>query len=426
MLKAGFKRVDITPPLNTYLAGYYQDRYAQGVLEPIELNALAVSDGTTTAVILITDLQGLKKAWADPIRRKIAKETGLDISCISVSALHQHTSYALRPGIANNAITDYPFLDVLDRKFCDAAKMAIDDMEECVLSTGEKETSEPIAFIRRYLLKDGTVRTNPHGYLDQVVSPAEEPDNTVRLIRFKRKEKNDIALVNFATHPDVVGGEMLSWDWCGYVRYYVERMIPDTHCLLMNGFEGDSNHCDFIGGIRRGHEHCKFMGKTIAEAVLNMWDNTKDHKTEKLSSKVELVYNKSNIDKIEYYDECLALRKEGDIAKKTPSGITYTEAGRIVSAVQSAPVFQKIPATVISFGDVTIVGLAGEAFVNYATDLRKKYPEKFILTSCSMNGHEGYLPTTTAFSQGGYEVEASPFSSTIEDDCMKVIDKLLN
>jgi hypothetical protein len=168
------------------------------------------------------------------------------------------------------------------------------------------------------------------------------------------------------------------------------------------------------------------MGKTIAEAVLNMWDSTKDHKTEKLSSKVELVYNKSNIDKIEYYDECLALRKEGDISKRTPSGITYTEAGRIVSAVQSAPVYQKIPATVISFGDVTIVGLAGEAFVNYATDLRKKYPEKFILTSCSMNGHEGYLPTTTAFSQGGYEVEASPFSSTIEEDCMKVIDKLLN
>ena len=48
MLQAGFARVDVTPPLGNPLAGYFNRREADGVLDPIELNALAVSDGENT------------------------------------------------------------------------------------------------------------------------------------------------------------------------------------------------------------------------------------------------------------------------------------------------------------------------------------------------------------------------------------------
>lgn len=426
MLKAGFSRVDITPPLGTYLAGYYEERYATGALEPIELNTIALSDGKTTAVIIISDLQGLRRAWADPIREKVARETGLDISCVSVTALHQHTSYALRPGEKNNVIKDHAFLDVLYRKFVDAAKMAINDLADCVISTGEKETSEPVAFIRRYLMKDATVKTNPSQDTENIVAPAETPDNTVRLVRFKRESKKDIALVNFATHPDVVGGTQLSWDWPGYVRHFVEKDFPDTHCLLMNGFEGDSNHLDFINGTRGGHEHCIRMGRIIADAVKDMWENTIDSEAASVSSDIDIVYNRTRSDKVEYYKECRKLYDSKDMTKTTPSGISYTEAGRIVTAVESAPLFQKIPVTVIKLGNLAIVGLAGEAFTNYARIIRERYHDKFILTSCSMNGHEGYLPTAVAFTQGGYEVVTSPFTSTIEDECMECIANLMD
>lgn len=426
MIKAGFSRVDITPPLGTYLAGYYVERYATGVLDPIELNAVAISDGETTALIIISDLQGLRRAWADPIREKIANETGLDVNCISVTALHQHTSYALRPGEKNNVIKDTAFLDVLYRKFVDAAKMAINDLADCVISTGEKETSEPIAFIRRYLMKDSSVKTNPRQDAENIVAPAETPDNTVRLVRFKREGKKDIALVNFATHPDVVGGTQLSWDWPGYVRHFVEKDFHDTHCLLMNGFEGDSNHLDFINGTRGGHEHCVHMGRIIADAVKDMWDNTLDCEVASVSSDIDIVYNRTRCDKVEYYEECRKLYNSKDMTKTTPSGIGYTEAGRIVTAVESAPLFQKIPVTVIKVGNLVIVGLAGEAFTNYARIIREMYPDKFVLTSCSMNGHEGYLPTAVAFDQGGYEVVTSPFTPTIESDCMKCIFGLID
>ena len=426
MIKAGFSRVDVTPSLGSYLAGYYEERYADGILEPIELNSIALSDGTNTAVVIITDLQGLRLAWADPIRKLVAERVGLPVEAISVTALHQHTSSALRPGLANNVIKDNEYLDFLYRKFCDVAQMAIEDMEEAEVSVGAKETSEPIAFIRRYLMKDGKVRTNPHGFLDDIVGPSEIPDNTVRLIKFKREGKKDIALVNFQTHPDCVGGNKFSWDWCGYVRLFVEKDNPNTHCLLMNGFEGDSNHVNFMGEIRRGHAHCVNMGRIIADAVRDMWNETEKKEVSSLSSKVSVVYNRTRTDGIEYFDECQKLLAEhpGETGRKTESGIAYTEAGRIVTAVKSAPIFQKIPVTVIELGDVAIVGLAGEAFVNYGADVREMYPDKFILTSCSMNGHEGYLPTAKAYELGGYEVVTSPFTPTIEEDCIKEIVKL--
>ena len=40
MLQAGFARVDITPPLGTYMAGYYHERQADGILDPLIANVL--------------------------------------------------------------------------------------------------------------------------------------------------------------------------------------------------------------------------------------------------------------------------------------------------------------------------------------------------------------------------------------------------
>ena len=38
MIKAGFARVDVTPPLGTLIAGYFNERKSDGVRDPIELN----------------------------------------------------------------------------------------------------------------------------------------------------------------------------------------------------------------------------------------------------------------------------------------------------------------------------------------------------------------------------------------------------
>ena len=57
--KAGFSRVDITPPLGVFMPGYYQKRYAKEILDPLQINCLALSDGKTTAFVMQFDTEAL-------------------------------------------------------------------------------------------------------------------------------------------------------------------------------------------------------------------------------------------------------------------------------------------------------------------------------------------------------------------------------
>ena len=45
MLKAGFGRIDITPPLGVSVQGYYEKRLADGILDPLYATAVAFEDG---------------------------------------------------------------------------------------------------------------------------------------------------------------------------------------------------------------------------------------------------------------------------------------------------------------------------------------------------------------------------------------------
>ena len=74
MTKAGFSRVDVTPPLGSYLAGYFSDRFAKGILDPIELNAIAVSDGENTVLVISSDFLGIAKPYCDAIAKRIPKK----------------------------------------------------------------------------------------------------------------------------------------------------------------------------------------------------------------------------------------------------------------------------------------------------------------------------------------------------------------
>ena len=96
MLKAGFARVDVTPPLGTNLAGYFEARLADDILDPIQLNAIAMGDGENNILIIASDLLGIRENHATKIRNMIAARTGMPAENVMVTALHQHTSVCLR------------------------------------------------------------------------------------------------------------------------------------------------------------------------------------------------------------------------------------------------------------------------------------------------------------------------------------------
>ena len=434
MLKAGFARVDMTPPLGILVAGYYEARYADGVLDPLYLNALAVGNGDETILVITADVLMIRMDTCDMLREMISERTGVPADHILINALHQHTSI-LVGGRTGEAVKSRAFLDVLYRKFCDVAQMAVNDMADAAYSTAVQHALEDISFVRRYFLKDGRLKTNPSpkSYPPELLKgPAARSDNDVRLVLFKREGKKDIALVNFATHPDVIGGTKYSADWPGYVRKFVEEAHKDAHCIFTNGFQGDTNHHNFMSeGVldRHGYQHCIKMGRVVADTVNLMWDKTEPCVNSKLYAEIRYVFNKTSTRGEEHYEECKRLNdkyRSGDYStRKTESGIELTEACRIAT-IPEQPVYRKIPITVLGMGDVVFFGLGGEPFTEYGYIAREALPDKLVLTATCANGGEGYFPSQQAFSQGGYEVISSHFTDTLEKTVIDASLEMLN
>ena len=436
MLKAGFARVDMTPPLGTPLAGYFEMRYADGVLDPLSLNALALNDGEKTIVIITSDVLMIRMDVCNTLREMISERTGVPADHILINSLHPHTSLRIggRVGKGSPVVTDQAYLNVFYRKFCDVAQMAISDLADATFSTAVQHAVADISFVRRYYLKEGRLVTNPFDQTpDQIQGPAAKSDNDVRLVRFVREGAKDIALVNFATHPDVIGGTKISADWPGFVRRFVEEG-QNAHCIFMNGFQGDTNHINFMvkkedrfpNGKR--YLHAEYMGRVVADTVAQMWDKTVAHDNYKIFAEMRCVFNKCSTRGEEHYAECRAFidrYNAGDYSvKRTPSGFDVPEATRI-AWIPEQPVYHKIPVTVLGMGDVAFFGLGGEPFTEYAHNARAACPDKFVLTATCANGGEGYLPSQQAFEQGGYEVVCSHFTDTLEKDVMGAAVEML-
>ena len=432
MILAGFARVDVTPPLGTELAGYFEKRLAKDVRDPVELNALAFGNGEDTALLIACDFTGMNYKCGKELRERISRRTGVDAAHIMLSTLHQHTSF--RVGDFMNAVPamgDIAFLDVLYRKFEDVAQMAVADMSESSLGVAKKDALTSLSFTRRYVMADGSVMTNPDTKkYGTPVRRCDASDNAVRLLRFKRDGKKDIALVSFSTHADVIGGKKISADWPGFVRRFVEADAPDTHCVCIVGCQGDSNHVDFLkpSSAERFPEgicyaHSRYMGRVIADTVREMWENTDTHEGDQIFGGIKLVYNKTNTAGMEHFDECRALydsyeRGEIPVCPNHP----YT---RRVAHLPTAPLYQTVPVTVLGLGDIAFVGFGGEPFTDYTRKTEALATDKTVFCVCMANGNEGYLVTDEAFAEGGYEVTNTNFTAGVQAQCLDAAAALL-
>ncbi len=423
--------MDVTPPLGTELAGYFERRLAKDVRDPVELNALAFGNETDTALLIACDLTGMNYQCGKELRTRISRRTGVAADRIILCTLHQHTSFRVGDFMhAVPAMEDSAFLDVLYRKFEDVAQMALDDMSEAALGAAKRDALMPLSFTRRYVMADGSIKTNPDTKkYGTPLRRCDVSDNAVRLLRFVREGKKDIALVSFSTHADVIGGSRVSADWPGFTRRFVEEKLPDAHCVCIVGCQGDSNHVDFLKPSAErfpegsGYAHSRYMGRVIADTVKEIWDKTTGHTGEGVFGGIELVYNKTNTSGEENFDECRALydqyeRGEIPVCPNHP----YV---RRIAHLRTAPIYQTVPVTVLGLGDIAFVGFGGEAFTAYTYDIERLAGDKTVLCVTMANGNEGYLVTDSAFNEGGYEVTNTNFTAGIQRDCIAAAEKLL-
>ena len=455
-LKVGFARVDITPQKGVLMPGYFKVREVKGTLDPLEANVLALSDGEQTAFVVTLDCVDMPDVFADEARDSVAVKTGASREAIIVHATHTHTSGDLRRTVnrllsaergAEKKRLSEDYAKKCITAVSDAAAQAVADLKPARLSCS-RTVARRISFGRRYRMKDGSVRTNPGvGNPDIVGAAGAPPDEQVQLLRIDREGADPIAVLNFQTHPDVIGGEEVSADWPGFARRTLEAELGGrAKCLLVNGTEGDVNHVcvdptpeELVGlhpdfdGVARGYAHSMRMGAAIANAALSVWEKCKPLAAGRIRYGTETVRVPSNRPKPEEMDEARridALHRAGKDSELPYKGMDLTTkvaAAERKIRLEHGPDHFDLPLTAIAVGDaVAFGGFPGEPFNDIGKAVKKGSPFGMTVLACLANGDRGYFPFSDSYAEGGYEAESSPFGSSVADDLIAGQLRLLN
>jgi len=306
-----------------------------------------------------------------------------------------------------------------------------------------------IAFVRRYLMKDGTVRTNPGVNNPDIAAPLGKVDESVSVLRFDRENADTILLVSMGLHPDTVGGCKISADWPGATRRTVEKLLDNTKCVVFNGIQGDINHVNVhpkdgdlndmfvdFDDVARGYGHTAYIGRVITAAVLQVYDKvsyTTDSGVRIVQRTIEIPSQLPSADELVKAREIDKLHQEGKDHLLPYKGMQLTtevaRAARMLRLENGLEAFS-MTLTGIAIGPVAMLGIPGEPF-SLVGEIAKNAPDWELVIPCiNTNGKEGYFPTKDAYDVGGYEAAASDFSpgvaERIANESLAILKELMN
>lgn len=422
-LYAGYAKEKVTPPMGLNIPGYFSKRTSDGIITDLFIHATAISDGENKAIFFSCDAIGMQVAAYKTIRDKVAERVGIDPSSIYIHCTHSHTAFRITPPTKDTTANDI-FLHRLFQQFADVAQFAFEDLKPVSTVKIAKGEVKGVGFIRRYRMKDGSCKTNPGIGNPDIVDFDGVQDESLQIVRLIREEAKEILLVNFGTHPDVIGGTKYCADWPGYV---MENLIGafdgNIEVLYLNGCQGDSNHHNCFlpkGSPRKGVPLAQRMARKISGEVLKIYDNAKDVPYEKIafSNKVVKVgknpYDPADVPEAEeirkLYHE---LGTSSDpVFKKFK--LNVPEALRIIRNL-SNPEFFELQISSVQLGNIAFIGLPGEPFVEIGRQIKNRSKMDMTICTCVTNGGQGYFPTAAAFAEKGYERSTSPFAHNVAD-----------
>ncbi|MHB0876690.1 MAG: hypothetical protein ACYC5O_11685 [Anaerolineae bacterium] len=408
-LRAGAATSDITPPLGTFLAGYYHARQAVDVHDGLCARALCLSADDGEVAIVSCDLIGLPRESVQAIKQRIRDLCGLAPELVLVGCTHTHTgpetrSMALSP-------TDDAYLELVNRRIADAVVMAHRRLAPAGMAVGLGQEAD-VSFNRRFWMRDssgsgrpGKVRTNPGIGNPDIVRPAGPIDPAVGVLALRSLEGRLLAIwVNFAVHLDTTGGDSVSADYPYYLtRALRQRYGQDVVVLFNPGAMGDLNHFDVraTGAELKGESHPSRIGNALAGVAQQVLAKATFADVPSVAASLrpvrlplravtpervaaaEKVIAESNIGKADFTMELVAAHRDRKLAEMPDAIETEVQALRI--------------------GDVGIVGMPGEVFVELGMALKQRSPLQPTFVAELANDSIGYIPTAKAYDEGGYE-----------------------
>ena len=408
VFKTGYSRVVITPPKDVYEAHGYTK-----VSDDIYATCLAVNDGETTAIFISLDLQDLMEYGNDKIRERVVQVTGVPKDNIFIAVTHDHSAQLWFEAGVSTAWAYTTFASIAT-----AAQEAIDDLSDSDMYIGTGSTPGA-AWVRRYIMPDGTMRSVEPGPAPGALGCVSEADDSLQVVRFVREDKKDIVLTNWQghfAHAITMEGKTtsVSADITHYLRKEIEKKDTDTLVIFFAGASGNLNLNPPNESVRRYDNYIEVARAIVKETVKVMRD-----------------MQKINVGTINITKQVYKAENAHDSADAVAAAQSRLDAGGTLPADRYMVARNKeshtdLRLSAISIGELAFVTAPYEMFDTNGVTIKEESPFKMTIVITNSDGAYAYIPSYEAFTvYGGYETETTYFAAGMGEELVAEYLKML-
>lgn len=425
-IKIGMFKVNVSPPIGSPVA-YAKTR---SIVDSLYAKGIILLSDKKPIVLCAVDWIGIANEGQDLWRQSIAKAVGTTIDRVSVHAIHQHdgrrndftTARILEKYGLGGWRYDTLFSQGIVKSVAAAVQVAMQNAQPIThFGFGEAKV-EKVASSRRILGEDGQVKIVRYSSTKDsaaIAAPEGLIDPWIKCVSFWNEDNPIVVLNYYATHPmSHYGKGDVTSDFVGIARENREQLLGIPH-IYFTGAAGNIT----AGKYNDGSPERRFvLANRMETGMRQAWESTIKtplqtsdlswKNTEVLLPPGKHLVKEELLTKLS--DKSLDDLKKFTAAKQL-AWLTRTDSGH------------KANVSALKIGNVQLLNLPGETFIEYQLAAQKMKPGQHVCTAGYEEYGPGYVCTEIAYSQGGYESSdrASSVSPKVERILLDAIDYVL-
>lgn len=420
--------VDATPPLGSAMAYDPVKRLDEMTLR---CRGIVLIGDEKPIVLCAVDWIGIANEGHDAFRDALAEAAGTTRERVAVHTLHQHDAPGcdftaeriLREmGQMNYGRFEGTFHRQVIARAADAIRTALAtaqpithygwgraDVKEVASNRRIKGPDGKVRATRYTATKDPALRAEPEGVIDPQAS----------VLSFWNGEKPIAVLSYYACHPQsYYRTGVPSPDFPGLARFIRGQAVPSALHVHFNGAGGNIGAGKYNDG---NFENRMLLAQRLAEGMKQAFLATEKVALSPADIRWQSVPVRLPVAPHLKEDELVA-------AIKTEPAAGYIAKADQLAWLKRCQAGHEIEVTCLHVGQARVLHLPGELFVEYQLAAKALRPDLQVALAAYGDYGPGYIGTTAAYPEGGYETSprASNVAPEVEEVLLNAVKKLLS
>lgn len=428
-LKLATFDADVTPPVGSMMA---YDKVLRTDDLPLRARGIVLLGAGQPIVLCAVDWIGIANESHDAFRQALAEAAGTSSQRVAVHTLHQHDAPASNftaerllkeAGASDLGSFESSFQREAIQRLATALHKGLERAQPVThVGWGQADVVD-VASNRRIMGPDGKVRATRYTATRDPALRAEPIgviDPQVSLVSFWNADQPLAVLSYYACHPQSYYRTGIpNPDFPGIARFIRGQAVPEALHVHFNGAGGNIGAGKFNDGAK---ENRLALAMRLADGMKRAWDETK--KTPLSAADVAWRAEPVALPPAEHLEEA---KLRHDLKNVETPQVGYTAADKLAWLLRCQG-GHKIDVAMLSLGDIRILHMPGELFVEYQLAAKQMRPNLHIAMAAYGDYGPGYIGTERAYDEGGYETSqrASDVSPAVEKVLMDAMRRLLN